>query len=86
MTPQEMRAVADDAAEKAVRRMLLTLGVDTEAEGAVLAVQADFAFIRRQREAAVAMRRHAVTAVFTMLTTAGIGLGAWFWTALRSSH
>lgn len=49
MTPVELEALADAAAEKAVSRTLLAIGVDVSTPEGVLGAQGDFAFLRTTR-------------------------------------
>lgn len=49
MTPIELESLADAAAERAVSRTLLAIGVDVSSSEGVLGAQRDAAFVRTAR-------------------------------------
>lgn len=70
---EEIREIAGEAAEQAVSRMLLALGVDASDPEAVIAMQADFKHLRSWRESTEAVKRHSLKAAVTVIVTAGLG-------------
>jgi hypothetical protein len=60
-----------------VKETLLSMGVDISRPEAVQAMQADFAFIRRQRETGEKLRAHAAKALLGLVATGVVGLASW---------
>ena len=76
MTQDEIRAVV----RQAVRDTLIELGVDTSGNQAMLAMQQDFAFLRKQRLMAELIGRQARIALIGALIA---GLLAALWAGLK---
>ena len=76
MTQDEIRAVV----RQAVRDTLIELGVDTSDNQAMLAMQQDFAFLRKQRLMAELIGRQARIALIGALIA---GLLAALWAGLK---
>jgi hypothetical protein len=80
MTPEDIRQVAEESAKKAVRELLLTLGVDASKSDEIRAMQRDFAHLRIWRESVDTMRTKG------LLVAAGIivsGIAGAVWMAVR---
>lgn len=56
----EIKKIAEVAAESAIRKLLLTLGVATGTEESVLALQSDFQHLRQSRLAVAAIKTRAL--------------------------
>lgn len=67
----ELQALADAAAKKAIEELFVKLGVDLKDP---LAVQMDFAHLRRQRQASEEVSKLAMRTVWGLVITGGIGL------------
>jgi len=90
MTPDEVRTIAREAAREAVRELIsdvlhserLKLGVSSDSDDAVIALQRDFAFLRRQRLASEALGPMIKKAAIGALAS---GVLALLWVALRGN-
>lgn len=76
MTREEVNDVAskaaDAAADKAVRRMLIALGIDTTDAEAIIAMQSDFRHLRAWREASDTVKRHSLKTAVSVLVTGAV--------------
>lgn len=68
---KELAAVAEEAAERVVEKMLLRFGVDYANP---LEMQKDFAFIRSWRDSTNLMRRRGLITIVTILITGFFGI------------
>lgn len=77
MTPElhidEMREIAEQAADRALQKFFLQLGVDATEAGAVLAMQKDFAYLRTWRESIDLVKRRGLAAAVTVIVTGVLG-------------
>lgn len=73
MTPEELRAIVPAV----VTETLLRLGIDVSSPNAVTEMQADFAFLRRQRRTGEAVRANALRMFFTIVGAVIIGFLSW---------
>lgn len=79
MSREEIEAIAEAAAEKAVTRTLLAIGIDASDAEAITARQADFRHLRRWRTASEAVPHWTFKAIVTTLATGAAGyLLLWF--------
>jgi hypothetical protein len=69
---EEMHAIAEEAAEKTVAKMLLALGVDASDPEAVIAMQNDFRHLRAWREASDTVKRHSLKTAVSVLVTGAV--------------
>lgn len=81
MTREEMHDVAEQAADRAVKRMLLTLGVDINSPEAIIRFQRNVAFMDALRASSDAVKRKAILTAVTVLVTGMLG---YLWLAFRS--
>lgn len=77
MTEEEARRIAEDAAERALVRMLLRLGIDSEE---TVEVQRDMAFVRDWRQSTEAIKRQGLLAAIGIIVVGILGL---VWAALK---
>lgn len=83
LTSSEIEHIAAVSAEAAVRKVLLTMGVDTSDDKAMLEMQKDFAHVRTWRAATDTVKRQ------TLLTAIGIvvsGIAGALWMAFGKGH
>lgn len=73
MTREEMKDVAEQAAEEAVKRMLLTLGINTSTDDSIVAFQKDAAFTRSLRESSEAVKRKTILTIVGIFVTGMAG-------------
>jgi hypothetical protein len=73
VTQGEVKEVAEAAAEEALRKMFLTLGVDISDPESVIKMQADFKHVRRWRQATETVGDTGLKAAVKFLVTAGLG-------------
>jgi hypothetical protein len=73
VTQAEVKVVAEAAAEEALRKVFLTLGVDISDPDSVLQMQSDFKHVRRWREATDTVRDTGLRAAVKFLVVAGLG-------------
>lgn len=88
MTPlndAEIQDIAAAAADAAVRKLFLTMGVDTSDDKAMIEMQRDFAHVRAWRKAKDKVQSTAFTTAVSVLITGGL---AWLGVALfqRGGH
>ena len=89
MTPDEVRGITREAAREAVRELIsealrsehLKLGVASDTGDAVIALQKDFAFLRRQRLASEEMGPMIRKAVIGAVVTGALALT---WVAFKA--
>jgi hypothetical protein len=73
MTDAEIREIAEAAAEAAVEKTLLRLGLDPEDSGAFAEWRKDYAYLRRLRIGSEIFKRQGLTTLASVLTTAIVG-------------
>lgn len=69
----EIREIANEAAEQTIKKLFLTLGVDISDPDAILATQRDFQHMRVWRESSDAIKRHSLKTIVTVLVTGLLG-------------
>jgi hypothetical protein len=69
----QIEEIAERAAEAAVAKLMLTLGVNARDPHEVLKMQKDFAHLRSWRESTDAVKRRGMMAAVTFLVTAVLG-------------
>lgn len=65
----ELHEIANRAAEKAVEKMLLTLGVDVSDPDAIIRMQKDFQWLRSFRQSGETIKTKAITTVVGIFIT-----------------
>jgi len=88
MTDTELRELAEEVAARTVEKTFLMVGADVATPGGIAALQKDFAFTRRHREAyeqaGRTVRRVAVGTIVTLsLTGAFLLLRDTVWAVIR---
>lgn len=83
MTNDEVRHIAEEAAKKAVRELLVTMGVNANDPDALLEMQRDFAHIRAWRLSVAAVRGTAIKTGVTVLVTGFLGA---LWLMIKQGH
>lgn len=83
LTSSEIEHIAQESAKKAVRELLLAMGVDASDPKALIEMQKDFAHNRRWRESVETVRTKGLI-VATGIVVSGI-IGA-IWMAMRGGH
>ena len=73
MTREEINELAERAADEAVKRMLLALGIDATNPQAILEAQADHRFVRSWRESTEAVKQKAIRTAVGVLVTGVVG-------------
>lgn len=73
MTPFEFEEVAEDAANKALAKFFLTLGVDVTDPKAVIRMQDDLRFLGNWRESTEAVKRKAILTAVGVVVTGALG-------------
>ncbi len=73
MTPQEVSDIAEGAAERAIQKMPLTIGMDTVDADAVLNLQADFRHLRQWRESIDTVKKQSLKAAIGVVVPGVIG-------------
>lgn len=76
----ELHEIANRAAEKAVEKMLLTLGVDVSDPEAIIRMQKDFQWLRSFRQSGETIKTKAITTVVGIFIT---GIVAAIWMAFK---
>ncbi|RWB40463.1 MAG: hypothetical protein EOQ44_25325 [Mesorhizobium sp.] len=77
MTDSEIQEIAERAAQEAVKKTFLTLGLDIEDP---LEAQADMRFVRKTRTSAETIQRQSLMAAVGVVTVGLLGL---IWAAIR---
>ncbi|MGX9443843.1 hypothetical protein ACWX0K_14875 [Nitrobacteraceae bacterium UC4446_H13] len=80
----EIQDIATAAADAAVRKLFLTMGVDTSDDKAMLEMQRDFAHVRTWRKSVETVRRQTLLAAVGVIVS-GI-LGAVYMAFSRGGH
>ena len=73
MTRDEMNKTAEEAADRAIGKLFLTLGVDLSDPKAVIAFQDDLRFLASWRESTQAVKRKALLTAVGVIITGAIG-------------
>ena len=73
MSRDEIETVAEEAADKAIHRLFLTVGIDVTDPKAVIAFQDDLRHVRRWREATQTAQQHALRTAIGVLVTGAMG-------------
>lgn len=73
MSHDEIREIAEEAADKAVRKMFLAFGLDLADPKEIIAFQDDLRHVRVWRESTEAAKRHALKTVIGVLITGALG-------------
>jgi hypothetical protein len=80
MTPDDVNRIAEEAADRALGKLFLTLGVDLSDPKAVIAFQDDLRFLNQWRDSTQAVKRKALLTVVGVIITGALG---YFWLVLR---
>ena len=80
MTRDEMNKTAEEAADRAIGKLFLTLGVDLSDPKAVIAFQDDLRFLASWRESTQAVKRKALLTAVGVIITGALG---YFWLVFR---
>ncbi len=70
---EEMKEIADEAAERALSRFFLALGVDASRPEAIMEMQRDFQHLRSWRKSVDAVQAHSLKAAVTVIVTGFVG-------------
>ena len=73
MTDAEIREIAEAAAEAAVNKTLLRLGLDPEDSASFADSKADFAYLRRLRVGSELFKKQGISTIASVITTFIIG-------------
>lgn len=73
MTDAEIKTIAEAAADAAMSKLLLRLGVDPEDEQAIPGLKADLGYLHRLHAGSEAFKRQGITTVASVVTTFLIG-------------
>lgn len=73
MTKQEMEEIAEQAAQKALQNLFLTVGVDITDPQEIIKFHADMRHIRRWREANETVQKHALITAVGVIVTGFLG-------------
>ncbi len=80
MTRDEINKTAEEAADRAIGKLFLTLGVDLSDPKAVIAFQDDLRFLASWRESTQAVKRKALLTAVGVIITGALG---YFWLVFR---
>jgi len=80
VTRDDMNKTAEEAADRAIGKLFLTLGVDLSDPKAVIAFQDDLRFLSNWRESTQAVKRKALLTAVGVVVSGAIGL---FWLSIR---
>lgn len=80
MTPDDVNRIAEEAADRALEKLFLTLGVDLSDPKAVIAFQDDLRFLARWRDSTQAVKRKALLTAVGVIITGALG---YFWLVFR---
>jgi hypothetical protein len=80
MTPDDVNRIAEEAADRALGKLFLTLGVDLSDPKAVIAFQDDLRFLSRWRDSTQAVKRKALLTAVGVIITGALG---YFWLVFR---
>ena len=78
MNDSEVERIADESADRAIRKLFLTVGIDVTDPKEVIAFQDDLRHVRVWREATEAAKRHTMKALITALVAGSVGYVALF--------
>lgn len=73
LTPEQIKAIASEAATGAVRELLLAMGVNAQDPEAVIKMQQDFAHLREWREAVGTIKTRGLAVATGIFVTFIIG-------------
>jgi hypothetical protein len=80
MSKDDIEAIAEEAADKAIHRLFLTLGIDVTDSKDVIALQADLKHVRVWRESTKTVKDHALRTAIGVIVAGGLGwIGLLFW-------
>jgi hypothetical protein len=80
MTPDDVNRIAEEAADRALGKLFLTLGVDLSDPKAVIAFQDDLRFLSQWRDSTQAVKRKALLTAVGVIITGALG---YFWLVFR---
>ena len=80
MTPDDVNRIAEEAADRALGKLFLTLGVDLSDPKAVIASQDDLRFLSQWRDSTQAVKRKALLTAVGVIITGALG---YFWLVFR---
>lgn len=73
MTDAEIKALAEAAAEAAVNKLMLRIGIDPDEIDAFAKQRADFTYLRKLRIGSETFKRQGITTLASVVTTFIIG-------------
>ena len=73
LNDKEIQDIATAAADAAVRKLFLTMGVDTSDDKAMIEMQRDFAHVRTWRKSVETVRRQTLITAIGVIVTGAIG-------------
>lgn len=80
MTRDDIESIAEEAADKAIHRLFLTLGIDMTDTKEVIALQSDLKHVRAWRESTKTVKEHALKTAIGVIVAGGLGwVGLLFW-------
>jgi hypothetical protein len=80
MTPDDVNRIAEEAADRALGKLFLTLGVDLSDPKAVIAFQDDLRFLSQWRDSTQAVKRKALLTAVGVVVSGALG---YFWLVFR---
>jgi|WetSurMetagenome_2_1015567.scaffolds.fasta_scaffold573918_2 hypothetical protein len=83
LTSVEIQHIAEVSANKAVRELLIAMGVDANDPEALLEMQRDFAHLRDWRKSVAMVKNKTLTAAIGILVT---GVAGAIWLAVRGPN
>ena len=80
MTRADMEAIAEEAADKAITRLFLTLGIDVTDPDSIIELQDDLKHVRVWRRSTKAVKEHSLKTAVGVLISGALGwLGLIIW-------
>jgi hypothetical protein len=73
MTREEVEDIAEEAADKALRKLMLSMGADISDGEALLKMQRDFQHLRAWRESTDAVKQQGILTAVKVITAAIVG-------------
>lgn len=73
MTDAEIKSLAEAAADAAVNKLMLRIGIDPEDQDAIPGLKADLGYLKRLHAGSETFKRQGITATATVITTFIIG-------------
>lgn len=73
MTRGEMEEVAEESADKAIKKLFLAFGLDLNDPKEIIKFQDDLRHVRMWRESTEAAKRHALKTAIGVLVAGGLG-------------